>query len=63
MKNCKYEMSIRCYFPETGNYTQHYPEMPLKDIPKWVEAYSFTHQNLESVTVKIWVKENNKVCE
>lgn len=36
-----YHMSIRCYFPGGGdNKTQHYPVMPLKDIAKWVEAYT-----------------------
>lgn len=57
MKKHTYEMSIRCYFPGQNNFTQHYPEMELKDIPKWIEAYSFTHENLQSVTVKVWVKD------
>ena len=39
MAQREYAMSIRCYFPGTGNNrTQHYPVMPLKDIPKWVTA-------------------------
>lgn len=56
-----YAMSIRCYFPGTGNNrTQHYPVMPLKDIPKWVEAYRFTHPTAESITVKIWLKDEEQ---
>ena len=56
MKTAKqYAMSIRCHFPGKGNYTQHYPVMPLKDVQKWVEAYEFTHPNVESVTIKVWL--------
>lgn len=55
-----YAMSIRCYFPGANNRTQHYPVMPLADIPRWIEAYQFTHQNAESITVKIWLKDENK---
>ena len=61
MAQREYAMSIRCYFPGTGNNrTQHYPVMPLKDIPKWVEAYQFTHPTAESITVKIWLKDEDK---
>lgn len=49
-----YDISFRCYFPEQGNYTTHRQAMPLKDIPKWIEAYTFTHPNVESISVKIW---------
>ena len=42
------------------NRTQHYPVMPLKDIPKWVEAYRFTHPTAESITVKIWLKDEEQ---
>ena len=57
----EYAMSIRCYFPGTANNrTQHYPVMPLRDLPKWVEAYQFTHPTAESITVKIWLKDEDK---
>ena len=57
----EYAMSIRCYFPGApNNRTQHYPVMPLRDIPKWVEAYQFTHPTAESITVKIWLKDEDK---
>lgn len=55
MKN--YRLSIRCYFPGERNYTHHIQSMPLKDIPKWVEAYKFTHPTAESIIVKICLKE------
>lgn len=53
-----YQLSIRCYFPGVSNYTQHYPEIKLTEIPKWVKAYEYTHPNLQSITVKIWMKED-----
>lgn len=52
----EYEMSIRCYFPGIDNKTQHYQTLPLKDIAKWIEAYQFTHPNIESITIKVWFK-------
>lgn len=53
----EYQMSIRCYFKGSDNKTQHYPTMPLKDIAKWIEAYQFTHPGVESITVKVWCKD------
>lgn len=34
-----YAMSIRCYFPGANNRTQHYPVMPLADIPMKRNGY------------------------
>ena len=60
-KKKEYRMSIRCYFPgNRDNRTQHFPVMPLKDIAKWVEAYEFTHPTAESITVKIWLHDEEK---
>lgn len=52
-----YKLNFRCYFPGIQNYTSHRVEMPLRDIPKWVEAYRFTHPNLENITVKIYMED------
>ena len=38
-----------------GNHCTHTQEMKLTDIPKWIEAYRFTHPACESVTVKVWL--------
>lgn len=55
MSKRSYNVSFRCYFGGTpDNFTQHYIDMPLKDIPKWLEAYQFTHPNVQSITVKYW---------
>ena len=48
-----YPISFRCFFPGAGK-TNHYQTMPLKDMPKWVESYIFTHPNVESISIKIW---------
>lgn len=52
-----YHMSIRTYFPGVGNHVNHYRDMTLKDIKKWVEAYKLTHPNCEAITVKIYLEE------
>ena len=49
------KVSIRCYFPGMGNHCTHTQEMKLTDIPKWIEAYRFTHPTCEAVTVKVWL--------
>ena len=56
----EYSVSFFCYFPNTGDITKHYQTMPLRDIPKWIEAYQFTHPTVESITAKVWMdKEGN----
>ena len=58
----KHRMSIRCFF-EDGGHTQHYPEIEIDEIPKWVKAYWYTHPNLSAISVKVWTKEGeNNIC-
>lgn len=58
MKN--YQLSIRCYFPGTANYTHHMQTMPLRDIAKWVDAYQFTHPTAESISIKVYLTAERK---
>lgn len=54
----EYSLSIRCYFGgDPSNFTQHYQTMKAKDIAKWIEAYRFTHPNVQAITVKLWFNE------
>lgn len=53
MKKSTFDLSIRCYYPK-GEPTTHYQTMKLSDIPKWVEAYKFTHPNCTAITIKVW---------
>lgn len=55
-----YNISIRCFFTGRGNYTTHRQDMQLKDLPKWLETYIFTHPNVESITVKLWTKDGKE---
>lgn len=50
----KYGISFRCYYEKPEDSTTHYREMELQDVPKWVEAYRFTHPCVQSITVKVW---------
>lgn len=49
-------VSFRCYFPG-GNYTEHRQELPLYDIPHWIECYKFTHPTVVSISIKVWFHE------
>lgn len=55
----EYHCSIRCYFPGIDNKTQHHQVMPLRDVAKWIEAYQLTHPNCESISVKVWLKDED----
>ena len=66
MKNKTYKISIRCQYGESSeNYTQHRQRLTLGDIPKWLEAYHFTHPNVYAFSIKIWLndKEDEKEDE
>lgn len=46
-------ISYRCYY-EDGEPNNHHRDMLLADIPRWIEAYKFTHPNCTSISVKVW---------
>lgn len=50
---------FRCYFPG-GHYTEHRQEIPVQDIPYWIECYRYTHPTVQSVSVKVWFKEEEE---
>lgn len=58
MKQTLY-VSFRCYYGK-GEFTKHYQRIALKDIPKWIESYMFTHPNVEAITVKVWSEKENE---
>lgn len=43
MKKTLFDVSIRCYYPDCIEPTKHFQQLKLSDIPKWIEAYKFTH--------------------
>ena len=51
-----YGVSFRCFYNSEGetHYTMHYQPMPLTDVPRWIEAYRFTHPNCTSISAKVW---------
>lgn len=54
-----YNVSFRCYYScSTGpQYNTHYRNLALSDIPRWIEAYQFTHPECLSISVKVWLTE------
>lgn len=53
MENNIYHVNFRCNYPN-GNRNDHRRVMDIADIPRWVDAYKFTHPDCISITVKIW---------
>lgn len=51
-----YGVSFFCDFDQECR-TKHYQPMPLKDIPRWLEAYQFTQPNVRAISVKVWMDE------
>lgn len=51
-----YHTSFRCFFGG-GRYNQHNQLLRLEEIPRWLDAYMFTHPGVESISVKIWPKD------
>lgn len=50
-----YNVSFRCYYGTPGNHTTHRQTMTLGDIPRWLDAYLFTHPEVQSISVKVWM--------
>lgn len=51
----KYHVRFRCHFgKDAKNYVDHNMTMEVKDIGKWIEAYTFTHPDVKSITAKVW---------
>lgn len=59
MQEMEFSLTFRCYYPE-GNHTDHRQKLPLKDIPKWIECYQFTHPHCSAITVKVWLSDLEK---
>ena len=55
----KFDLSMRCYY-SNGAQTNHHQAMTLKEIPKWVEAYRFTHPNCEAISIKVWLHDEER---
>lgn len=53
IKKAIFSISFYCHY-ENGDQTKHRQDLQLKDIPKWLEAYRFTHPNCQAVSFKIW---------
>lgn len=53
-KQQQYDVSLRCQYPN-GDCTHHRQLLQLKEIPKWIEAYHFTHPEVKSISIKVWL--------
>ena len=48
-----YAVSFRCFYGN-GVATNHFQDLPLSDIPRWLDSYKFTHPACISISCKIW---------
>lgn len=57
MGGITYAISFRCYFPGSrDNYTDHRAAIPVEEIPRWIEAYTYTHPACTMVSVRVYIK-------
>lgn len=47
-----FSVSFRCYYPN-GNKANHYQDLKLSEIPRWIDSYRFTHPLCNSITCKV----------
>lgn len=50
-----YDVSIRTYYGTDSN--NHRRCLKLSEIKKWIEAYVYTHPDVSSISIKIWLKD------
>lgn len=55
----EYHVCFRAYY-ENGNTTDHHRSMKLAEIPKWIEAYMYTHPCMISLSIKVWLTDDQK---
>ena len=48
-----FQVSFFCFYPN-GSHVVHVQSMPVFDIPRWIEAYKFTHPACSAISCKLW---------
>lgn len=52
---------FRCYFPgNKDNYTDHRAQIPVEEIPKWIEAYTYTHPACTMISVRVYMRKGEE---
>ena len=54
IKKQTFKFSFHCFFPKDPIPTKKVQELTIAEIPKWIEAYKFTHPNCEAISLKMW---------
>ena len=52
-----HKINFYCSFGENDRMVRHYERIPLQDIQKWVQAYSFTHPDCTCISVRLDMSE------
>ena len=48
------KITFHCFYDNPDSTTRHVQELEVKDIPKWIRYYKYTHPACTAVSVKIW---------
>ena len=59
IKRQTFAISFHCFFPDAPLPVKKVQELTIGEIPKWIEAYKFTHPNCAAVSFKVWFDEEN----
>lgn len=62
----EYNMNFRCFFGSeipSNNYSNYYQALAVKDIPRWIESYQFTHPSCTSISCKVWFEWQDRTRE
>ena len=62
MNNAPTSISFRCFYHDSEP-TNHRQTLPLSDIPRWIEAYQFTHPACTAISIKVWLGDDNQKGE
>lgn len=54
IKKQVFDVSFHCHYKGDPEPTKHFQSLTIAEVPKWIEAYKFTHPKCSSISFKIW---------
>ena len=60
MTEQKFILSFYCYYPNCETPCKKVQTLKLSEIPRWIDAYKFTHPNYQAISVKVWCDEGEE---
>lgn len=47
-----YRIKFQCFYPN-GNKCDHWQDLTITQIPRWVDSYKFTHPDCIAISVHV----------